>query len=105
MRPIPSACDIAPGVSACERGSVAPAVPSWAGAAASASHPRPSPMRLPPSPSIITCSRYTETTCHVPAPTHFSTAMLFSFWSMNTRVTLETPMPPRTTTTSPTRLR
>ena len=53
----------------------------------------------------MTCSRYTDTTCQVPAPTHFSTAMLFSFWSMNTRVTLDTPMPPRTTTTRPTRLR
>ena len=39
------------------------------------------------------------------APTHFSTAMLRIFCSTNTRVTLDTAMPPRMTMTRPTRLR
>ena len=39
------------------------------------------------------------------APTHFRTAMLRIFCRMNTRVTLETAMPPRITMTRPTRLR
>ena len=39
------------------------------------------------------------------APTHFSTAMLRIFCRMNTRVTLDTAMPPRITMIRPTRLR
>ena len=39
------------------------------------------------------------------APTHFSTAMLRIFCCTNTRVTLDTAMPPRITMTRPTRLR
>ena len=39
------------------------------------------------------------------APTHFRIAMLRSFCCTNTRVTLDTPMPPRISTTRPTRLR
>ena len=39
------------------------------------------------------------------APRHFNTAMLRIFCRMNTRVTLETAIPPRMTITRPTRLR
>ena len=43
--------------------------------------------------------------CALVAPRHFSTAMLRIFCSTNTRVTLDTAMPPRITITRPTRLR
>jgi len=66
---------------------------------------RPTPSRLPATPSAITCSRYAPMIRPLVAPRHFSTAMLFSFCSTNTRVTLETAMPPRITMTRPTRLR
>ncbi len=43
--------------------------------------------------------------CPLEAPRHLSTAMPLIFCSTNTRVTLDTAMPPRMTITRPTRLR
>ena len=44
-------------------------------------------------------------TSRLRAPRHLRTAMLRIFCRMNTRVTLDTAMPPRMTMTRPTRLR
>ena len=66
---------------------------------------RATPTALPASPSESTCVRYTASTVADEAPTHFRIAMLRTFCCTKTRVTLETPMPPRMRTTSPTRLR
>ncbi len=66
---------------------------------------KPTPTRLPASPSTSTCTRYTAIICALLAPTHFRTAMLRIFCITKTRVTLDTAIPPRITMTKPTRLR
>jgi hypothetical protein len=48
---------------------------------------------------------YTPSTCDDVLPMHLRMAMLRTFCWTNTLVTLETPMPPRISTTNPTRLR
>ena len=95
-----SAVDIAPNpvtAAACSA--------SDSGTDASATRARPTPSTAPPSPSTVTCVTYTAITRAVVAPRHFITATLRSLCCTKTRVTLQTPMPPRTTTTNPIKLR
>jgi hypothetical protein len=49
----------------------------------------------------MTWARYALVICLPVAPMHFKTAMVCFFCSMKTRVTLETPMPPSTSTIKP----
>ena len=83
-------------------------VPIWfksSGMAAIAAAANTTPARLPSNPSASAWSRYTARIWRLVPPTHFITAMLLIFCCTNTRVTLDTAMPPSTTMTRPTRLR